>query len=71
LACAKAIKAGKRPETDGKRPRRAEGAVSGAFSQADVAIYEVLAEGEGRRSNTDLVWKRISEMRAKRFCEAD
>jgi site-specific DNA recombinase len=46
LAWVKAIKAGKRPETDGKRPRRAEGAISGAFSLTDISIYEVLAEGE-------------------------
>jgi hypothetical protein len=29
------------------------------------------AEGEGRRSNHDLVWKLISELHAKRFREAD
>jgi hypothetical protein len=47
LAWVKAIKAGKRPETDGKRPRRAEGTISGAISLTDISIYEVLAERAG------------------------
>ena len=46
LAWVEAVKAQERPETDGKRPRRAERAVSGAFSMTDISIYEVLAEGE-------------------------
>ena len=43
LAWVKAIKAQEGPETDRKRPRRAKGAVSGAFSRTDISIYEVLA----------------------------
>jgi site-specific DNA recombinase len=47
LAWVEAVKAQEGPETDGKRPRRAERAVSGAFPMTDISIYEVLAERGG------------------------
>ena len=47
LAWVKAVKAQKGPEITRKRPRRAEGAISGTFSQTDISIYEVLAERAG------------------------
>jgi site-specific DNA recombinase len=45
LAWVEAIKAQKGPEISRKSPRRAEQATTGAFSQTEISIYEVLAEG--------------------------
>jgi hypothetical protein len=65
LAWVKAIKAGKRPETDGKRPRRAEGAISGTFSLTDISIYEVLAGMAGKFSKSP--WPLIRQLHQERF----
>lgn len=51
LAWVQAIKAQNSPEISRKSPRRAERATTGAFSQTEISIYEVLAGSSGHVAN--------------------